>query len=61
MIMIIPPDGGEGDVGGEEEEETNKSKKRDDESGQIEASFSRSGVRRSRVRNLWGSVTFFRS
>ena len=42
--LTLPSDRSEGDVGGEEEEETNKSKKRDDESGQIEAGFSRSGV-----------------
>ena len=37
MIMIIPPDGGEGDVGGEEEEETNEGEQGDDQGGQVKA------------------------
>ena len=37
MIMIIPPDRGEGDVGGEEEEETNEGEQGDDQGGQVQA------------------------
>ena len=57
--LTLPSDGSEGDIGGEEEEETNKGKQRNDQSGQVEASFSRGGVGRGRIGNLWGTVTFF--
>jgi len=42
--LTLPSDGSEGDISGEEEEETNKSQKRNDQSGQVEAGFSRCRV-----------------
>ena len=37
IMIIVPPDGCEGDVGGEEEEETNEGEQGGDQGGQVKA------------------------